>query len=94
MMKNAFETLAYTCVDGITANPERCKSLVLNSIGLVTALNPFIGYENSTSVAKEALETGGSVYDIVLERGLLAKAELDDIIKPENMIKPRTYDKK
>ncbi len=94
MMKNAFETLAYTCVDGITANPERCKSLVLNSIGLVTALNPFIGYENSTSVAKEALETGGSVYDIVLARGLLAKAELDDIIKPENMIKPRTYDKK
>ena len=94
MMRNAFETLAYTCVDGITANPERCKSLVLNSIGLVTALNPFIGYENSTSVAKEALETGGSVYDIVLERGLLAKAELDDIIKPENMIKPRTYDKK
>lgn len=94
MMRNAFETLAYTCVDGITANPERCKSLVLNSIGLVTALNPFIGYENSTSVAKEALETGGSVYDIVLERGLLAKDELDDIIKPENMIKPRTYDKK
>jgi len=94
MMKNAFETLAYTCVDGITANPERCKSLVLNSIGLVTALNPFIGYENSTSVAKEALETGGSVYDIVLARGLLEKAELDDIIKPENMIKPRTYDKK
>lgn len=94
MMRNAFETLAYTCVDGITANPERCKAMVLNSIGLVTALNPFIGYENSTSVAKEALETGGSVYDIVLARGLLAKDELDDIIKPENMIKPRTYNKK
>ena len=94
IMRNALETLTYTCVDGITANPERCKSLVLNSIGLVTALNPFIGYENSTSVAKEALETGGSVYDIVLARGLLAKDELDDIIKPENMIKPRTYDKK
>ena len=91
MMKNAFETLAYTCVDGITANPERCKSLVLNSIGLVTALNPYIGYENSTMVAKEALETGGSVYDIVLEKGLLAKEELDDIIQPENMIKPRNF---
>lgn len=91
MMKNAFETLAYTCVDGITANPERCKSLVLNSIGLVTALNPFIGYENSTIVAKEALESGRSVYDIVLEKGLLDKAELDDIIQPENMIKPRNF---
>lgn len=91
MMKNAFETLAYTCVDGITANPERCKSLVLNSIGLVTALNPFIGYENSTIVAKEALESGRSVYDIVLEKGLLEKGELDDIIQPENMIKPRNF---
>ncbi|AFL69458.1 aspartate ammonia-lyase [Sulfurospirillum barnesii] len=91
MMKNAFEALAYTCVDGITANPERCKALVLNSIGLVTALNPFIGYENSTMVAKEALESGRSVYDIVLEKGLLDKAELDDIIQPENMIKPRNF---
>lgn len=90
MMRNAFETLAYTCVDGITANKERCLNLVLNSIGLVTALNPYLGYENSTIVAKEALETGGSVYDIVLARGLLAKEQLDEIIKPENMIRPTT----
>ena len=91
MMRNAFETLAYTCVDGITANPERCKSLVLNSIGLVTALNPYLGYENSTIVAKEALDTGGSVYDIVLAKGFLEKEELDEIIKPENMIQPRNF---
>ncbi|MDR1614357.1 MAG: aspartate ammonia-lyase [Campylobacteraceae bacterium] len=91
MMSHAFKTLSFACVDGITANKERCKDLVLNSIGLVTALNPFIGYENSTSVAKEALESGGSVYNIVLERGLLAKEELDDIIRPENMIKPRNF---
>lgn len=89
MMKNAFETLAHKCVDGISANEERCKELVLHSIGLVTALNPYIGYENSTSVAKEALETNRSVYDIVLERELLSQEELDDIIKPENMIRPR-----
>ena len=89
MMKCAFETLAFKCVDGITANEEHCKDLVLNSIGLVTALNPTIGYENSTSVAKEALETGKSVYSIVLERELLTKEELEDLIKPENMIKPR-----
>lgn len=91
MMKNAFETLAKMCVDGITANSERCKSLVLSSIGLVTALNPYIGYENSTLVAKEALETGQSVYDIVLKKKLLGKKELDDIIKPENMVKPRNF---
>ncbi|MFV0480764.1 MAG: aspartate ammonia-lyase [Campylobacteraceae bacterium] len=90
MMRNAFRTLAYTCVDGITANKERCKELVLNSIGLVTALNPFIGYENSTIVAKEALETGKSVYDIVLERKILDKAKLDELLKPENMVKPRS----
>lgn len=89
MMKRAFETLAKTCVDGITANEQVCKDYVLRSIGLVTALNPFIGYENSTSVAKEALETGKSVHDIVLERKLLSQDELEDIIKPENMIKPR-----
>ncbi|AXX93468.1 aspartate ammonia-lyase [Malaciobacter molluscorum LMG 25693] len=89
MMKNAFETLAEKCVVGITANEERCKDLVLHSIGLVTALNPYIGYENSTNVAKEALDSGRSVYDIVLEKKLLTKEELDDIIKPENMIKPR-----
>lgn len=91
MMKNAFTTLADKCVKGITANEQRCKDLVLHSIGLVTALNPFIGYENSTIVAKEALESGKSVYDIVLERGLLNKEELEEIIKPENMIKPRNF---
>lgn len=91
MMKNAFETLATKCIDGITANEDRCLELVLNSIGLVTALNPFIGYENSTIVAKEALESGRSVYDIVLEKELLSKAELDEIIKPENMIKPSLF---
>jgi aspartate ammonia-lyase len=90
IMKIAFETLARSCVDGITANAERCKSLVLSSIGLVTALNPYIGYENATAVAREALETGQSVYDIVLKKKLLDKAELDDIIKPENMVKPRS----
>jgi aspartate ammonia-lyase len=90
IMKNAFETLARSCVDGITANAEHCKSLVLSSIGLVTALNPYIGYENATAVAREALETGQSVYDIVLKKKLLDKAELDDIIKPENMVHPRS----
>ena len=88
MMRNAFKTLAYTCVDGITANKERCKDLVLNSIGLVTALNPFIGYENSTIVAKEALATGKSVYDIVLEKKILSKEKLDEYLKPEHMIQP------
>lgn len=94
MMKNAFETLANSCVKGITANKERCEDLVLNSIGLVTALNPYLGYEKSTIVAKEALETGGSVYDIVLEKGFLDKEELNEIIKPANMIQPKALPSK
>ncbi|QKJ22720.1 aspartate ammonia-lyase [Poseidonibacter lekithochrous] len=90
MMCNAFEALAFKCVDGITANEERCKELVLNSIGLVTALNPYIGYQNATAVAKEALESNKSVYDIVLEKKLLSKEQLDEYLKPENMTHP-TY---
>jgi aspartate ammonia-lyase len=91
MMKNAFETLAYKCVNGITANKEYCENMVLNSIGLVTALNPYLGYENSTIVAKEALVSGRSVYDIVLEKGLLDKEQLDEIIKPQNMVRPKNF---
>ncbi len=87
MMCRAFDTLAYKCVDGITANEAQCKSLVMNSIGLVTALNPYLGYQNSTKVAKAALKSGKSVYDIVLEEGLLSKEELDKYLEPKNMVK-------
>jgi len=89
MLRRGCLTLADKCVSGITANRERCRELVEHSIGLVTALNPHIGYEKSAEIAKEAMRTGGSVYQIVLDKGYLSKDELDDILKPENMIKPR-----
>jgi len=82
-------TLTERCIMGITANREKCRKMVENSIGLVTALNPYIGYEKSTEIANLALATGESVYKIVLEKGYLSKAELDDILSPENMTKPR-----
>jgi len=85
-LTNAMDTLRTRCVDGITVNAEHCEAMVKNSIGIVTALNPYIGYKNSTRIAKEALETGGSVYDIVLAKGLLSKEELDRILDPENML--------
>jgi len=88
MLKNGMETLMHRCIDGITANEERCRQYVMNSIGLVTALNPVLGYEICTQVAKEALESGRGVYDIVLEKELLSKEKLDEILKPENMIGP------
>lgn len=89
MLKNGMNTLKYRCVDGITANEEHCRNMVYNSIGLVTALNPYLGYEESTQLAKDAQTTGRSVYDLVLEKGLLTKEQIDMILAPENMIKPR-----
>lgn len=85
---NALDTLREKCVTGITANREVCLNMVKNSIGIVTALNPHIGYKNSTKIAKEALETGKSVYDLVLEYGILSQEKLDDILNPENMLNP------
>ncbi len=94
MLGRACRTLADRCIDGITANREECRRMVENSIGLVTALNPYIGYEKSTQVAEEALKSGHSVYEIVLEKGYLSKEELDDILSPQNMTKPRYIHKK
>jgi aspartate ammonia-lyase len=89
MLKNGMMTLKVRCIDGITANVDRCRELVESSIGIVTALNPALGYETCTKLAKEALDTNRGVYELVLEKKLLSKAELDDLLKPENMIKPR-----
>jgi aspartate ammonia-lyase len=89
MLKNGMMTLKVRCIDGITANVDRCRQLVESSIGIVTALNPALGYETCTKLAKEALDTNRGVYELVLEKKLLSKAELDDMLKPENMIKPR-----
>lgn len=84
-------TLADKCINGITANVERCREMVEHSIGLVTALNPYIGYEKSTEIAKEAMSSGRAVYEIVLEKGYLTRDELEDILKPENMTMPRYF---
>ena len=88
MLKNGMGTLLHRCIKGITANEAHCRNMVMNSIGLVTALNPVIGYENATAVAKEALETGKGVYELILEKGLMSKGELEERLRPENMIGP------
>ena len=85
-LKNAIETLTEECVLGITVNKERCMEMVKNSIGIVTALNPYIGYKTSTKVAKEALEANRSVNDIVLEKGLMTQEKLDEALDPKNML--------
>ena len=88
LMMNGFRTLRTLCVEGITANEEHCINEVHHSIGVVTALNPVIGYKNSTKIAKEALETRKSVYQLILDHGILTKEEIDQILSPENMIHP------
>jgi len=89
LLENGMDTLATKCINGITANVEHCREQVLRSIGIVTALNPYIGYKNSTSIAKEALETGKGVYELVLAHNLLSQDALDDILNPENMLAPK-----
>jgi len=81
--------LAERCVKGITANREHLRRLVENSIGIVTALNPYIGYERASALAKEAHDTGRGVYELVLEKGWMTKDELDDVLRPEVLTRPR-----
>jgi aspartate ammonia-lyase len=89
LLRNAAIVLANRCILGIQPNRERCREYVQNSIGLVTALNPVLGYERSAAIAKEALETGGRVYDLVIAKGWLTKDKLEELLKPENMTHPR-----
>jgi len=88
-LRNGCLTLAERCVRGITANRERLRTLVDNSIGVVTALNPYIGYANATQIAQEALATGRSVTDLVLAQGLLSRERLAEILQPDVLTKPR-----
>jgi aspartate ammonia-lyase len=84
-LRNACIVLREKCVEGITANPARMRYLVEQSIGIVTALVPTIGYEKATAIAKEALETGRGVYELLLERGVLSREALDRLLNPETM---------
>ncbi|CAG4882446.1 aspartate ammonia-lyase [Georgfuchsia toluolica] len=82
-------TLAERCVKGISANREHLRHNVEHSIGIVTALNPFIGYASATEVAQEALASGKSVYAVVLEKGLLSKEQLDALLQPGTLVQTR-----
>jgi aspartate ammonia-lyase len=84
-LRNGCVVLRERCVDGITANPGRMRHFVEHSIGIVTALVPVIGYEHATSVAKEALDSGQGVYDVVMARGLMTREQLDKVLDPDAM---------
>jgi len=88
-LRNACLTLEANCVRGITANRERMRRSVEESVGLATALNPYIGYERATAVAREAYETGESVYSLVLAKGWMSAGQLDAALTPEGLTAPR-----
>ncbi|MDO5098201.1 MAG: aspartate ammonia-lyase [Corynebacterium sp.] len=84
----AVDTLREKCVTGITANPEVCRAYVENSIGIITYLNPFIGHHNGDLIGKEAARTGKSVRELVLEKGLMEEDTLNQVLSPENLMRP------
>ncbi|SGY81743.1 aspartate ammonia-lyase [Moritella viscosa] len=89
LLENACFSLQDKCVKGITANRKVCQDFVLNSIGIITYLNPFIGHHEGDTIGRICAETGKSVREVVLERGLLSEAELDEIFSIENLMNPK-----
>ena len=89
LLTKAMETLTEKCVRGITANAEICRANVMNSIGIVTYLNPIIGHHNGDIVGRECARSGRGVREVVLEMGLLSAEELDDILSPANLLRPQ-----
>ena len=88
LLSNVCTTLSDKCISGITANAEHTKQMVLNSIGLITFLNPYIGHHMGDLLGKEAVTTGKTIQELVLEKELLSKEELDRILSIENLIHP------
>ena len=88
MLTAAIDTLTRRCVNGIEADRERCLGLVENSIGLVTALGPHLGYETCSRIARRALDERRTVAEIVLEEGLLTEARLSELLRLETLTRP------
>ena len=87
-MTGAVNTLVKNCILGITANEKRCEDLVSKSVGITTALCPYIGYQKAASIAKKSLKTGESVTSLVLKDELLTQKQLDDILDPYALTGP------
>lgn len=84
----AVHTFVDNCVSGITANENRCRYLVENSVGIITAICPHVGYQKAAEIAKKAIQSGESVRDLILKEGILKKEELDEILNPAAMTEP------
>lgn len=94
LLRNACETLEHKCVRGITANVDRCRDYVMNSIGIVTYLDPIIGHDEGDRIGKICAQTGRNVAEVALERGVVTQAQLDEIFSLENLLNPKYVGKK
>lgn len=94
LLKRACDTLREKCVLGITANVERCRDYVMNSIGIVTYLNPIIGHHEGDIIGKICAETGRNVIEVALERGVLTQEQINEIFSTENLLHPKYLGKK
>ena len=88
ILRESMRALRMRCVDGIDADPERCRELLDRSTAVATALSPYLGYAQTADIAKEAVKTGRTIRDIVLDRGLLDEQQLSRILSAENMTRP------
>ena len=88
ILASAVQTFVDNCVTGITANEARCQELVDHSVGVVTALCPYLGYKKSAELAKKALQSNKSIRDLLLEEKILSAEEIDKILDPVNMTEP------
>ncbi|PID90488.1 MAG: aspartate ammonia-lyase [Bacteroidetes bacterium] len=94
MLKNGLKTLQYRCVEGITANANRCREMVYGSVGLAAALTPLLGYDRMREVAEEAMGSARTVYELVLEKEWLTKEEIERVLSPEGLQHPSTQNEK
>jgi aspartate ammonia-lyase len=88
LLKNCVQKFTDSCITGITANEERCRRYLEDSLGLVTVLAPSIGYNSAAEVAKESVATGRSIREIVLAHGLMPEKDLEMAMRPEHLTEP------
>ena len=88
ILRESMKALRVRCVDGIEADPARCRELLERSTAVATALSPYIGYAKTAEIAKEAVKTGRTIRELVLERGLMEAKRLDEVLSAENMTRP------
>ena len=86
VLTGGVHTMTENCIKGITANTERCSDLVENSVGIITAICPKVGYQVAADTAKQAIKTGSSVRSLLKASGILSDEELDELLNPHNMV--------